>query len=189
MGPNISLKRTNQSLRDRCGRLAPTLGIMTTLLALAAATLAPALLMALWYLYGQFAVFASSDPYIWVRTANFLTLCVTVSALHVVLLGAPAYALLRWKKLVSWWSTLATGFVLATLPVSLITWPLRFPELKTTASFNGVSTIVEGVPTAAGWMQYFEGVLFFGACGALSGLAFWLVWRRGTQKLYSQPSQ
>ena len=162
---------------------------MTTLLALATAILAPALLMALWYLYGQFTVFASSDPYIWVRTANFLALCFAVSALHVVLLGAPAYALLRWKKLVSWRSTVATGCVLATLPVSLMTWPLQFPELKTTASFNGVSTIVEGVPTAAGWMQYFEGVLFFSACGALSGLAFWLVWRRGTLQLPSQPSQ
>ncbi len=152
---------------------------MNVVLALAAAVLAPALLMVVWYLYGQFEVFASDDPYIWIRTQNFLLVCLAVSGLHVVVLGAPAYAILRWKGLIRWWSTVLTGFVLAALPIAFFTWPLRFPELKTTASFNGVQTMVDGTPTAAGWAQYAEGFLFVSSCGALSGLVFWLVWRLG----------
>lgn len=162
---------------------------MTTLLALAAATLAPALLMALWYLYGQFSVFAASDPYIWVRSLRFFLLCLAISALHVLLLGGPLYALLQWRKLVRWWSSVVTGFVLATVPIALFTWPLRFPELRGTTSINGVQTMVDGKPTVAGWLQYAEGVLFFGACGALSGLVFWLVWRRGRRQFHALPSR
>jgi hypothetical protein len=138
--------------------------------------------MVLWYLYGQFEVFAADDPYIWIRTTGFLWLCLSIAALHVVFLGGPAYALLKWKGLIRWWSTVITGFVLASLPVALITWPLWFPELKTTASFNGIQTMIYGTPTAEGWTQYTQGVLFFGLCGALSGFVFWLVWRRGKKQ-------
>jgi len=152
---------------------------MITVLALVAATVVPAVLIALWYLYAQFITFPADDAYIWVRTMNFLVLCLTISGLHVALLGGPAFALLRWKKAIRWWTSLATGFILATVPVALFTWPLRFPELRTSATMNGVQTMVDGAPTAAGWMQYTQGVVFFGACGALSGLVFWLVWRRG----------
>jgi hypothetical protein len=152
---------------------------MNLALALAAAILAPALVMVLWYLGGQFEVFGFDDPYIWIRTKNFLLLCIAIAAAHVLVLGGPAYALLKWRGYVRWWSTVLTGFVLAAIPVALFTWPLRYPELKTTASFNGVQTMVEGTPTAAGWTQYAHGVLFFGACGALSGFVFWLVWRQG----------
>jgi len=150
---------------------------MKTALAFLAAALTPPSLMTLWYLYGQFSIFPSDDPYIWVRTGNFLIICVAISSLHVVLLGLPAYAFLRWRNAVRWWSTIPSGFVLAAIPIAFWSWPLRYPELRTTASFNGVQTMIDGVPTAAGWWQYMESVAFFGLCGALSGLAFWLVLR------------
>src|SRR5690606_5351122 len=98
-------------------------------------------------------------------------------AAHVLVLGVPAYLLLRWRNWVRWWSTIASGFALAALPIALWSWPLRYPELKSSASVNGVQTMIDGVPTAAGWLQYVEGALFFGAFGALSGLAFWLALR------------
>ena len=151
--------------------------LMKTALAFFAAALVPASVMTLWYLYGQFSIFPSDDPYIWVRTKGFVIICVAISALHVFLLGAPAYALLRWRKAVRWWSIIASGFILAATSIALWSWPLRYPELKTSASFNGVQTMIDGVPTAAGWLQYAQGVVFFGALGALSGLAFWLVSR------------
>ena len=150
---------------------------MKTAFAFFAAALVPTSLMTLWYLYGQFSTFPSDDPNIWVRTKGFVIICVAISALHVVLLGAPAFALLRWRNAVRWWSIIACGFILAATPIALWSWPLRYPELKTSASFNGVQTMIDGVPTAAGWLQYAQGVVFFAACGALSGLAFWLVLR------------
>ena len=76
--------------------------LMKTALAFFAAALVPASVMTLWYLYGQFSIFPSDDPYIWVRTKGFVIICVAISALHVFLLGAPAHALLRWRKAVRW---------------------------------------------------------------------------------------
>jgi len=37
--------------------------------------------------------------------------------------------------------------------------------------------MLDGVPTLAGWLQYLQGLLFFGAFGALGGIAFWATLR------------
>lgn len=90
--------------------LGRVLGIMVILLALAAASLVPAPLMTLWYLHGQLSVAPSDDPYFWVDIGKFFFLCFMATALHVVLLGGPAYALLEWRNLVRWWSGVLAGF-------------------------------------------------------------------------------
>jgi len=95
-----------------------------------------------------------------------------------VVLGIPAYALLRWRNAVRWWSTVATGFALGALPAAILFWPLRYSELKASSSSDGVQTMVDGTPTLAGWMQYVGGLSFFGACGAVGALSFWLVMRK-----------
>jgi hypothetical protein len=95
---------------------------MKTALAFVVAALAPACLMALWYLCGQFDTFPQDDPYIWVRTRNFWILCIAISSAHVLLLGVPAYALLRWRNAVRWWSAIAAGFVLATGSFAVWSW-------------------------------------------------------------------
>lgn len=150
-------------------------------LALLAAILLPAFLMTLLYLYGQFQVFEPSDPYIWVRTRGWLFICLAVSAAYVVLLGLPTFLLLKKLKAVRWWSTVGAGIVLAAVPPSILSWPLRYSEMHTTSSINEVQTIIDGVPTMAGWLQYFQGISFMGACGAVGALAFWLVWRNEPQ--------
>ncbi|WP_444917886.1 hypothetical protein [Microbulbifer sp. JMSA003] len=158
---------------------------MKLLLAFISAAASPALLMVIWYLYGQFQIFEADDPYIWVRTGNFAVICFFVSGAFVLLLGLPAYFLLRKFRLVRWWSTLVVGFSLAAIPMAIFTWPLKYPELKTSASVNGVQTMVDGVPTIAGWLQFTQGVLFLGVCGLVGALAFWLTapnkFRQGTQ--------
>ena len=160
-------------------------GLMRITLAFLSAAALPALLMVLWYLFGQFQTFEADAPYIWVRTGNFALLCLFFSAAFVFLLGLPAYVVLRWLKLVRCWSTLTAGFILAAVPMAIFTWPLRYPELKTSASVNGVQTMINGVPTMADWFQFVQGVSFFGACGLVGALAFWLVapnkFRQGTQ--------
>jgi hypothetical protein len=141
------------------------------------AILVPVGLMAGWYLWGQFAIFKPDDPYIWIRTGHFLILCALISAAFVLALGIPAYLLLRWCNAVRWWSTIASGFVLGAAPIAIFTWPLQYPK-GASASFDGIATLVNGTPTFAGWLQYLESVAFFGACGAASATAFWLVARR-----------
>lgn len=150
-------------------------GLMRIALAFLSAAALPAILMISWYLYGQFQTFEPDDPYIWVRTKNFSALCFFVSAAFAFLLGLPAYLVLHWFKLVRWWSTLGAGFTLAAVPMAIFTWPLRYPELKSSTSVNGVQTMIDGIPTMAGWFQFAQGVLFLGACGLVGALAFWLV--------------
>lgn len=176
------------SLVPRYATAAPYTGVrgpMRITIAFLSAAALPALLLVLWYLFGQFQTFEANDPYIWVRTRNFALLCTFFSVAFVFLLGLPAYFFLRWLKLVRLWSTLTTGFMLAAVPMAMFTWPLKYPELKASASVNGVQTMIDGVPTMAGWFQFIQGVAFVGACGLVGALAFWLVapnkFRQGTQ--------
>ncbi|WP_379655436.1 hypothetical protein [Pseudoxanthomonas sp. UC19_8] len=148
---------------------------MRLIIAFVAAALAPTCALGLWYLYGQFATFDSSDPYIWIRTRGFLLICLVISAAHVVALGIPAYLLLRWRRALRWWSALLSGFVLGAVPVGIFSWPLRYSGPGSSSSVNGVDTMVDGIPTMAGWVQYLGGISFFGACGALAAAAFWVV--------------
>lgn len=91
------------------------------------------------------------------------------------MLGLPAYLLLRYLKLIRWWSTLSAGFILGAVPMAIFTWPLRYSDMKTSSSVNGVQTMVDGVPTTAGWLQFIEGVLFFRAFGFVAALVFWFI--------------
>ncbi|MBU2984905.1 hypothetical protein KO528_06065 [Saccharophagus degradans] len=148
---------------------------MRLVLAFIAAIALPTALMVLWYLYGQFQTFDADDPYIWVRTRGFLTLTAAISASFVMILGLPAYLLLRYFNKISWWSTFLSGFSLGAVPAGIFTWPLRYASAGSYSSVNGVETMVDGVPTIAGWVQFIEGVLFFGGLGFIAALAFWLV--------------
>ncbi len=148
---------------------------MRTVLAFIAAIALPTVIMVGWYLYGQFQVFEADDPYIWVRTRGFLGLTAVIVSGFVLVLGLPAYLLLRYLKLVRWWSTLSAGFILGALPMAIFTWPLKYSDMKSSSSVNGVQTMIDGVPTTAGWLQYVEGVLFFGAFGLVAAFVFWLV--------------
>jgi hypothetical protein len=75
---------------------------------------------------------------------------------------------------------LGAAFVLGCLPIAVSDWPSHEPDLQTTSShWDGekmVETMVGGVPTLAGWIAYAREVSLFGLFGAVSGLAFWLVW-------------
>jgi hypothetical protein len=151
---------------------------MRTVVAFVAAVLLPTFVVITWYLYGQFAMFEPDDPYIWVRTGRMLEICLSTATAYVVILGVPAFLLLRKLRGIRWWSTIGTGFILGSLPVAILTWPLRYPELRTSASVDGVQTMVDGTPTVAGWVQYASGFSTVGFLGAVGALAFWVVSRR-----------
>src|SRR5262249_55384925 len=67
--------------------------------------------------------------------------------------------------------------LIGAIPVGLFAWPKNYPSLKTTASVDGVPTIIDGVPTLAGWLGYLQTLGMFAAFGAVGGLVFWLTLR------------
>ncbi|MBU3069011.1 hypothetical protein KOI40_04215 [Aestuariicella sp. G3-2] len=148
---------------------------MRLVLAFISAIALPTMIMTLWYLYGQFQTFEADDPYIWVRTKGALNLFAIVSGGFVLLLGLPTYLLMRLFKKINFRSTLTAGFVLGAIPMAIITWPLQYIGTKSSSTVNGVQTMIDGVPTLAGWYEYFEGVVFFGLFGFGAALVFWLV--------------
>lgn len=97
-----------------------------------------------------------------------------------MLLGVPAYFLLRWAKVIEWWSTIGTGFLLGAVPYSIFTWPASSGNFS--ASVNGIPTVVSGAPTLEGWTQFLYGCFAIGILGAAAALGFWLVWRISSYK-------
>jgi hypothetical protein len=82
-----------------------------------------------------------------------------------------------------------SGFIMGAIPEGILTWPLRFTELQSSAVANGVQTMINGVPTMAGWLQFFAGAAFFGACGVAGAAGFWLVWRKNPNTLFNPDAQ
>ena len=151
---------------------------MRMILAFLAAILAPACILAAWFLYEQLKTFDAADPFIWISMSGFLTICLMISAIYVVVLGVPAYALLRWRNAVRWWSTLATGFILGATPVAITSCPVRYVDGKSPSIVDGVQIMVDGELPAVVWIQYLETVSFLGVLGAIGAFAFWLVARK-----------
>lgn len=148
---------------------------MKTLLAFLVAILVPTSVMVAFYLFGQFTMFKANDPYIWVRTSKWFLICLMVSSAYVVVLGTPTYFVMRRLNAIRWWSKIIAGFVLGAVPMAIFSWPLQYSGAS--AMSDGVETLVNGVPTSAGWLQYLLSVACFGGLGAVSAFAFWLVVR------------
>jgi hypothetical protein len=107
---------------------------------------------------------------------------VETSLAHAVLLGTPLFLGLYHLKWLRWWSCLLAGLLLASIPVGIQSWPFRHaaPHVSTAVVRGGkiVETMVNGVPTLAGWLDYARAVGTYAALGVIGGLAFWLIWRR-----------
>jgi len=97
----------------------------------------------------------------------------------VVLVGIPAALLLRHIKCLSWWSLGAVGFFVAALPVAIFGWS-EYPGYSSGGNWYGtpVEFVVNGQKTFYGWLEYAQGVLFFGLHGLAGALAFYFIWRR-----------
>lgn len=133
------------------------------------------------YLVDQFIMFEPDDPYILVRTRTVMFASLAVSMLHVVVLGIPGFLMLRWRRALSWPSILLAGFVLGALPGAILSWSLQYAGSQACAIHDGVATMIDGLPTAAGWLRYLGGVSILGAYGISGAAAFWLVQRRAAR--------
>jgi hypothetical protein len=149
-------------------------------LAFVTAAIAPPAVILLPYAADLALNATSRDQYAWTRFSSLTTLMI-VSTLPHVALAIPAFLILYWRRAVRWWSTVLAGFVLGCLPIAIGNWPVRDDYGHSTSShWNGekmVHTMIDGVPTLDGWIQYLKILVVFGGFGAVGGLAFWIVWR------------
>ena len=125
------------------------------------------------------AVVAAATAAVVMETPAAFVLALPVAALHVALIGAPVYLLLRRKLAPSALSILAGGFLTGAIPLFLF---LAFASAGyggrgTNVWSNGVQTIADGALTAAGWLELVAAAGYFGGCGLAGGLAFWLITR------------
>ena len=131
------------------------------------AGLAPALVMAaLWH------------------TAKIAPFTFAIALGHAVLLGLPLFLVFRSKGWINVMSCVVLGFAVGAAPAGVLSWPMHHPALHTSASVDGVPTIINGVITAAGWVSYVKPLIYFGSFGALGGFAFWvaLIWFGTSEK-------
>jgi len=92
---------------------------------------------------------------------------------HAILLGLPLFLILRSRQWINAISSTVGGFIVGVIPGGVLSWPLT--PGGGSVSIRGVPTVVDGIPTAAGWAQYLEILFYLGCFGAVAGFVFWLV--------------
>jgi hypothetical protein len=112
---------------------------------------------------------------------GMIALVLLFAAVHLALLGLPAFFLLKHSKRLVWPNILAAGFVIGAIGIAALSWPLNAgPGSSSSSTWHGEmrDMVVNGVPTLYGWLSYLEGVLVYGLQGFLGAAAFYWTWRR-----------
>jgi len=145
--------------------------------ALLFAGLAPALAMAAFWHTAEIVPF-------------IFTFTFAIALGHAVLLGLPLFLVFRSMSWINLTTCVVFGFAVGAAPVGVLTWPMRHPELHTSASVVGVPMIINEAITAIGWIGYIKPVICFGSFGALGGFAFWvaLIWCGTFESDFFNPS-
>jgi hypothetical protein len=100
---------------------------------------------------------------------------------YTLLLGIPLFFLLRALRPIGLIACACGGFFLGAVPVLLSV--LLFFGSNFEASTGGRLTVVNGVPTLAGWLEYAQGAGLAGLMGLAGGLTFWAAMRFSGEKL------
>ncbi len=108
-----------------------------------------------------------------------LIMVLVVSALVVLLLGLPAFLLIKRFGRLNRVSVALAGVLLGALPAAF-SWPSQVEGYSAGRNWHGnlVETYVDGVPTSYAWLIYGEGIVFFALHGLIAALVFYAVWRR-----------
>ena len=86
------------------------------------------------------------------HTVTVLPVAFVITLGHATILGLPAlliYRAARWTRLSA---AIAGGLIIGMIPGGLLFWPVRL-SLRSTASVDGIPTLINGTPTAAGWFS------------------------------------
>src|ERR1043166_973082 len=113
-----------------------------------------------------------------VVVAQMLTLArvtLLVCLAHALLLGLPLILLLRAINRLGILSCAIAGLFVGAMPLGAVAFIAMLGPHS--ASIDGRPTVVNGVPTLAGWMHYARTVGFLGLIGVIGGLIFWALSR------------
>lgn len=108
-------------------------------------------------------------------TIELAPVALRLTLAHTLVLGLPCFLVLESKGRVSVISAIAAGFIIGATPIGLF-W-LTTLGGNSSASSNGLPTIVNGWPTMAGWLEYLKLLIQLGSFGALASFAFWFTLR------------
>ena len=97
-----------------------------------------------------------------------------VALAHALLLGIPTYLVVRTRGDFRWWLAPLCGFAIGALPVGLLT---VGGSGVVQSSVGHTPTVVDGVRTWAGWLEYLQVVGRAGLLGAAAAFAFALTVR------------
>lgn len=106
-----------------------------------------------------------------------------IFALPHAALGLVVYFLLRLRWKFTLQSSLIAGFLIGAIPMSIMIGVATLPD---SASSDGVSTVIDGHLTLAGYYERLILAASFGLFGAVAGLVFWLIIRSSPQAMASQ---
>jgi hypothetical protein len=98
---------------------------------------------------------------------------------HALILGLPLYLLLRSLHRLGIVSCALAGFVIGAAPFGIL--DLISMVGVQNASTAAKPTVVNGVPTLAGWVEYAYAVGFMGLLGLAGGVTFWAAMRLSGQ--------
>jgi hypothetical protein len=99
-----------------------------------------------------------------------------------VVLGLPAFLLLRRLGWTRWWVSLAAGFAIGALPFAIY----FFPNWTGVGNFAAEGDRI--VTTPADWIDFAEVVVALGLLGMVSASAAWLTWH-GLGRLFARPRE
>ena len=129
----------------------------------------------------------------WAPFIAIIVIILVISSIHVVVLGIPAFIVGWYFNRIRWWTSIVVAFIVGALPTAIFLWPLRHPQLQTTSSrWDGekmVQTMIQGVPTVAGWTDWITAFMVKGLFGVSGGLVFWLIWRPRNRSVRSEQGQ
>jgi len=97
-----------------------------------------------------------------------------VALVHLVP-AAILFCLLAWLGRINLFSCIASGALFAAVPIGIWTFPLSFSDSSFNAWSGGRQTVIDGVPTLAGWLDYGQFLLLFIGIGAVAGVFFWFL--------------
>jgi hypothetical protein len=110
-----------------------------------------------------------------------LRLTFIVALAHAVVLGLPLFLFLRSKSRIGIIACALGGFAVGALGPSVLELLGMLGGGSYNAWIGGRATVVNGVPTLAGWAEFALNVGITGLIGLAGGLAFWLTMRLSGQ--------
>jgi hypothetical protein len=95
---------------------------------------------------------------------------------HAVILGLPVALICLVNRWTGLRAAVAAGLLVGAIPGGLSFWIIPF--FRGNASINGVPTVIDGILTSAGWVEFLALVGRLGGLGVAGSIVFWSVLKR-----------